>query len=153
MCPSRLWILREGQRQDSITFFQQERCCSYLSFPYLSWKPCYPTRQIRKPGHYISQQLPVPRSFLTTEPALAVSGGKYYIPLKESGPANTNILSMLLSPLKDEEDRLEAGRTSERRRGSRQSPQKVWPLTQAWQYIPVIPELGAVTSLRLVWAT
>lgn len=60
---------------------------------------------------------------------------------------------MLLSPLKDEEDRLEAGRTSERGRGSRQSPQKVWPLTQAWQCIPVIPELGAVTSLRLVWAT
>lgn len=153
MFPSRLWILREGQRQDSITFFQQERCCSYLSFPYLSWKPCYPTRQIRKPGHYISRQLPVPRSFLATEPAPAVSGGKYYIPLKESGPANTNILSMLLSPLKDEEDRLEAGRTSERGRGSRQSPQKVWPLTQAWQCIPVIPELGAVTSLRLVWAT
>ena len=42
-----------------------------------------------------------------TEPAPAVSGGKYYIPIKASGPTNVNILYTLLSPLKGAVDRLE----------------------------------------------
>lgn len=79
-----------------------------LSLPFMEALLPYSTDKKTRSLHFPAAACSWEFSDLT-EPAPAVSGGKYYIPIKASGPTNVNILYTHLSPLKDAVDRLGDG--------------------------------------------